>query len=157
MKYAITLILAGALAGCVSTKAAYNEAENLRETAYVLTEHYAAVIHEAADLGAQPSTPETVRQALKASANATAKFVKGDENAVPPVPSLLDLVNNYEALGSAASREELQAAIRNAVHAMDGFIKELRLAQVSLRGSTRGVPSGNATSDRIMAWAGGDI
>jgi hypothetical protein len=36
--------------GCAGTKAAYNAADTLEERAYVVTEHYAAVVHQAADL-----------------------------------------------------------------------------------------------------------
>src|SRR5687767_10359580 len=48
------------MSGCAGTKAAYGAADSLPDTAYVVAEHYAAVVKEAADIAQSPSTPPEV-------------------------------------------------------------------------------------------------
>lgn len=145
------------LGGCASTKAAYQTAETLQDRAYVLTEHYAALVHEAADLKDQGNLPPEAVKALRDAANASAPFVLGNPNADPPVPSLRDLAKAYEGVASAENKDALQLALTSAIRQVASFIKALRAAQLSHRTSDENVPpSGDIISDRYISWAGGE-
>ena len=57
------------VSGCQHTREAYAVAsqsdDRLNNTVYVVTEHYAAVVHEAADLREKPGTPQEVIDNLR--------------------------------------------------------------------------------------------
>lgn len=82
-----TLFAAG-VAGCSGTKAAYRAAENLDETAFVVAEHYSAVLTEARILVQKPETTAgTVRAVQRIEAKAT-----------PIIIELADVRNQYIAI-----------------------------------------------------------
>lgn len=134
---AVLLALASAglalavLPGCANTKAAYEAAratENaVADTAYVVAEHYAAVVREAADLAALPTTPESVKDALKAADRAVKPLILGDP--ATGAPGLRTLSARYTAVKSAANQAELQAAINAAVLELAKLINAVKTAR----------------------------
>lgn len=157
---ALTFVtLAFALVGCAGTRSAYNSAETLQDTAYVITEHYAALVHEAADLKEQGNLPPEVVTALREAANASAPLVIGDPE--HGVPGLRELAKAYSDVASADNKATLEAAISNGVRAVAAFVKALRAAQQSFGHANiklyddADVPSGNWQSDQYVAWAAG--
>lgn len=145
MKYgfkALVLIASAIMAtGCTSTRGAYQVAESPDEYAFVVAEHYNALVNEAADLAQQPGTPQQVRTALK----------RADAKAKPLVVQLRGLAANYAAVKDAQSQAVLQEALNKAVLAIADFIRELRKAQASPTGMTVWGP----VADRLLAAAGG--
>lgn len=139
--------------GCTSTYAAYRSADTLEEQAYVLTEHYAALVHEAADLKDQPSTPDAVGDKLRDAANASQRYVLGDPSATPPVPSLRDLAKAYGAVHDATTRDALQQALDDAFVKVAAFLRALREAQGH---PSAALPSRAAWADHLLAQQGGE-
>lgn len=126
----VPLALLGILAtvlGCAGTTAAYKSAQSLPDTAYVVTEHYAAVLKEAADLAALPGTPANVKDALKKADNAVRPFVIGDT--ATGQPGLRALADRYQAVKDAQTEADLQRAIDAAVRELSNFIKAVKAAR----------------------------
>jgi hydroxymethylpyrimidine pyrophosphatase-like HAD family hydrolase len=117
---AVAALALGSLAttGCASTRAAYNAAETLEERAYVVTEHYTAVITQAADL--------KNRGVLKGAALAQVREI--ETVARPVVLSLGDLVANYKAAKSAESEVALQRALDEAVLVLADLVRAVKAA-----------------------------
>lgn len=103
--------------GCTGT-AAYREAENPAELAYVLAEHYAALVKQAADLRQRPTTP----------ANAIAAMQRADQIAKPIILQLRPLRDAYIATKSAQTEAELQAAADRAVIAIADLVRTINAA-----------------------------
>jgi erythromycin esterase-like protein len=125
MKIIVTMMAALLVLGCASTRGAYNEAQSLDEYAYVVAEHYAVLVNEAADLATQPGQSEQVKDALKAA----------DAKAKPLVLQLRLMATNYAAIKSADNERALQAALNQTVLAVAEFIRTLRAARVSPSGA----------------------
>lgn len=104
---------------CTGTTSAYRQAENPAELAYVLTEHYAALVRAAADLRDRPGTPPA----------AVAAMQRADQLAKPVVLRLRPLRDAYVLARSAASEAELQAAIDQAVIAISELVKAVNAAR----------------------------
>lgn len=102
-----------AAAGCAGTKAAYSAAETLQERAFVVSEHYSALVKQAADLKDQGI--------LKGAALAQAREI--ESVAQPVVLSLSDLVAKYNAAKTAENEVALQAALNDAVLAVANLIR----------------------------------
>jgi hypothetical protein len=115
------------LPGCAGTSAAYKAAQGLPDTAYVVAEHYAAVVKEAADLAAIPTTSPEVKEAMKAAAEATAPYVLGDP--ATGKPSLRQLAENYSAVKDAKTEAELQTALNSAVTQLARLINAVKAAR----------------------------
>lgn len=119
------------LPGCASTKAAYEAAREtdnaVADTAYVVTEHYAAVVREAADLAALPTTSESVKDALKAADRAVKPLIVGNPDT--GAPGVRQLAARYTAVKSAANQAELQAAINAAVLELAKLINAVKTAR----------------------------
>lgn len=113
------------LPGCVGTSAAYRAAQSLPDTAYVVTEHFAAVVHEAADLTESPTTPPEVKAALKAAVAAAAPFILGDGTHA----GVRTLAQRYAAVKNAANAEELQRAVDAAVLELAKLINAVKAAR----------------------------
>lgn len=131
----LVLAFSGALAlfvlqGCAGTQAAYRAASDLPDTAYVVTEHYAAVLKEAADLAALPGTPANVVAALQKADQAVKPLIIGDP--ATGLPGLRQLTETYQAVRDAKTEADLQIAINAAVRELSNFIKAVKAA----RGST---------------------
>lgn len=119
------------LPGCANTKAAYEAAratENpVADTAYVIAEHYAAVVHEAANLAALPTTPASVKETLKAADRAVKPLILG--NPSTGAPGLQTLAATYTAVRSAENQAQLQAAINAAVLELAKLINAVKTAR----------------------------
>lgn len=118
--------------GCVGTRQAYSvahESKDLGNMAYVVTEHYAAVLKEAADIRQTPGTPQAAIDALRAADLAVRPFIVGDSSRQPPLPSLQSLSDTYRAMRDAKTEEELQTAINNAVRELTNFSRAVKAAR----------------------------
>lgn len=117
--------------GCVGTQAAYKAADGLSDTAYVATEHYSAVLKEAADIKESGRAPASAVTTMQRADTAVKPFIVGNPTAVPPVPSLKTLADRYDAVKSAENQQQLQEAVTNAVRELAGFIKAVKAAKGS--------------------------
>lgn len=115
------------LSACAGTKAAYRAADNLPDRAFVIAEHYAVLVREAADIAQNPATPQSVREALKVADQHAKPFIVGDS--ARGLPSLKELADAYQATRTAQTEAELQAALNNAVVAVAGFIRAVKAAR----------------------------
>lgn len=112
--------------GCAGTTSAYKAAQSLPDTAYVVTEHYAAVLNEATAIASQPDTPASVKDALKKAAEEVQPIVRGDP--ATGRPSLQDLAATYQRVRDAESETELQLALNRAVETLAKFINAVKSA-----------------------------
>lgn len=117
------------LAGCAGTKAAYQGAETLEDTAYVVTEHYAALVKEAADM----------REAGTLTGNALVQVQGFETRARPLILRLQGLAEAYESVRSAENEQALAAAVGEAAQVLSDFINALKgrpVAQIELNNWT---------------------
>lgn len=114
----IALPLVSACTGS-GTRAAYTEAKGLDEQAYVLAEHYASLVEQAAVLKAKPTTP----------AIAVARMQQADQVAKPLVLRLRPLRNAYVAAKNATTEAELQLALSQAVLAIADLVRAVQTAK----------------------------
>lgn len=105
------------LAACVGTKSAYQAADTLDDQAYVITEHYAAVVKEAADIA--PRLPAHLKEQLQAA----------DRTAKPIIVKLGPLAQQFQSVRNAQTEAELQAAVNDALIALTDFINTLKQAR----------------------------
>jgi hypothetical protein len=105
-----------ATSGCAGTKAAYDAADTLEERAFVATEHYSAVITQAADL--------KDRGALKGEALTKVREI--ESVARPVILKLGPLVQNFKAAHDAESEVALQRALDDAVLAIADLVRALK-------------------------------
>ena len=116
------------MSGCAGTQSAYRAAQgSLPDTAYVVAEHYSAVLREAADIAALPGTPAAVKQALQQADRTVKPFIIGDP--ATQAPGLQQLVERYQAIGGAQTELELQAAIDDAIRELSNFIRAVKAAR----------------------------
>ncbi len=108
----VALVALAAVSGCAGTRQAYQAADTPEKTAYVVTEHYAAVLHEAADYAEKPGASESVKQRLK---DANAKVA-------PLILTLKDLSEAYGSVKNAQNEAALSEALAKAVTALNDFI-----------------------------------
>ena len=119
LKLTLLPLIALLLAGCAGTQSAYRAASTLEQQAYVVTEHYAALVHEAADLATQPGTPRAVIDRLQ----------EADQAVKPVIVGLAPLVERYTAIHDAKTEAELQAAVNEALIALTDFINAVKAAR----------------------------
>lgn len=121
------LTLAG-VAGCTGTRDAYRAAasspERIEATAYVVTEHYYAVVREAAALKNSGALAGDALEAVRAAEDALRPLVLGDE--ATQDPGIVQLVAAYKAVRSAETEAELQAAVNAAVVKLSALINALK-------------------------------
>jgi hypothetical protein len=125
---ALAALLGGGLAGCTGTKAAYTAAQTrpetaLPDTAYVVAEHYRAVLREAVELKEAGRLPASVVERLQQADAKVKPLILGDPAAVPPKAGLRQLAESFQAVRNAATEAELQRAVDAAVLALADFIK----------------------------------
>ncbi len=113
----VALAAAVALPGCQGTKAAYQAAESPDEVAFVVAEHYASAVKEAADIA--PSAPAAAVRALQ----------DADRRARPLVEQLKPLRDAYLATKSAADSAALQSALNQAVKAVADLVRAVKAAK----------------------------
>lgn len=115
----VVMVLVSFVTSCMHTREAYRAAGSPDEYAYVLAEHYAALVHEAADLREKATTPpEAIRLMQQA-----------DDAARPAVKKLRELRDAYLAVHSAQTEEDLQRAINDAVLLVARLIRAVHQAR----------------------------
>jgi hypothetical protein len=112
------LTLAGG-AGCQHTREAYREAEDPGEYAFVLMEHYNALLKEAVVLKNAPGTP----------AEAVAWMRQVEFKATPAVKKLAELRQAWIDLQSAETEAQLQAATDAAALLIADMVRAVRDAR----------------------------
>lgn len=117
--FGMALPVAVSMHGCTQVQSAYKAAETPAELAYVLTEHYAALVKAAADLASKPTTPASVIVALQAA----------DAKAKPVVLQLRPLRDAFLATKSAQTEQELQQATDRAVLAIAELVRAINTAR----------------------------
>jgi hypothetical protein len=117
--YLFPLIVLAALSACVGTRTAYQAADSPDKMAYVITEHYTALVTEAANR----------KDAGTLTGDALAKVQAADRAVSPLVLQLGPLSQAYTATKSAETQAELQAAINKAVLALTNLIDALKGAR----------------------------
>jgi hypothetical protein len=105
-----------ALAGCAGTRAAYDAASTPQQKAYVIAEHYSALVKQAADL----------KDAGTLTGVALEKVQAADRAAKPLVVELTKATEAYQGARNAQNEAELQAALNKAVIAVNSLINALR-------------------------------
>lgn len=118
-----------AVVGCAGTQSAYNAAKTLPDTAYVVAEHYSAVLKEAADLKASGNLPASAVRVMQQADARVKPLIIGDPTTVPATPGLKQLADSYKATQDAKTQEELQLAIDNAVVALSDLMKAVSAAR----------------------------
>jgi hypothetical protein len=97
-----------AVGGCTGTKAAYREADTLQAYAYVVTEHYAATLHEAKIIADEQ--PEL-----------RAKLQAADLKVAPHVTRVREIIASAGEVLSATDEIELQEALNRLVLGLHEF------------------------------------
>lgn len=141
--------VAAIVAGCAGTKQAYRAADSLPDRAFVIAEHYAALVKEAADIAENPATPLEVKDRLKEADRIARPLIVGAPDR--PTPGLKDLADAYQATRTAETEAELQAALDRAVVALAGFIRAVKAARGEHVGST---DTGSRRSSKCRAGVG---
>lgn len=127
---AVLLLACSAIvAGCAGTKAAYQEAQSLDEYAYVLTEHYASLVREAADLKEKPTTPAAAVRAMQEADKAVHLIVVGNPSGSPPTPGLAELAASYQQVRDAKTEAELQEAVNAAILRIADLVRAIKTAR----------------------------
>lgn len=125
--YSTVLVLVGifvaasvgvGLVGCVGTTAAYKAADTLEDRAYVVTEHYAAIVKQAADLKEQGVL----------TGSTLVRVQEAETVAHPIVLSLGPLVKTFKTAQSAESEVALQKALDDAVMALANLVRLVKAA-----------------------------
>jgi len=133
---AVLLVVASictTMAGCTGTREAYRAAagqphvSRVEAMAYVVTEHYTAVVSEAANLRQSGLLTAGQLQALRDSDNAARPLILGDPTT--HTPGLADLVETYRRVQDAKTEAELQAAINTAAIKLSDLINAVKAAR----------------------------
>jgi leucyl aminopeptidase (aminopeptidase T) len=103
------------VAGCAGTRAAYESAETLDAKAYVVSEHYAAILREANEL-ADRGAPRELVERMQAA----------DRVAAPAVLQLRQASATYTAAKTAQNAAALQAALDSAAVQVAAFLRLVR-------------------------------
>lgn len=111
----LVVLAAMVLSACSGTRLAYDTAETLEAKAYVITEHYAALLAEANNL-ADAGAPRAAVERMQAA----------DRAAGPAVLALRRAVETYDAVRDSENEAALQQAIAEAAVAVSDFINAVR-------------------------------
>lgn len=125
------------LVGCAGTMSAYRAAQTrsdtaLPDTAYVMTEHYAALVKQAADIKEAGTAPAAVIEKLQQADKKVAPLILGDPDSKPPKPGLKDLSAAFVMFKDAKSEAELQAAVDNGARLLSALIDAVNAARGKL-------------------------
>lgn len=110
-----------ALPGCTSTREAYHEATSPNEYAYVVAEHYASIVHEAANLAENPATDPKVVAAMQ----------KADAAVLPAIRRMNAAALAFAEIEDAKTEAELQLAIDNAVRLLADLLRIVQNAKAA--------------------------
>ena len=113
----LALILAAlTLSGCAGTRAAYKAADGVSETAYVVGEHYYALVREANDLDDQGQVSNQDLRNIQNIARETR----------PTIVSMLNAASAYGAVKSAQNELELSNALADAAIAVSRLVDAIK-------------------------------
>jgi hypothetical protein len=129
LKFSPVLVTMLLLMACAGTQHAYQAAKTLPDTAYVVAEHYSAVVHEAADLKETGNVPAGLVQSMQQADAKVKPLIIGDPSASPPTPGLKQLADSVKATQDATTQEQLQQALDHAVLALSDFMKAVSAAR----------------------------
>jgi hypothetical protein len=122
--FLVALTVVG-LAGCTGTRDAYRSAgKDPAKVAFVVAEHYSAVVKEAADLKNSGALTGSALEAVRKADDAVRPVVLGDP--VTHRPGLRALARAYEDVKSAKNAADLEAAIDEAVAKLTDLINALK-------------------------------
>lgn len=107
------------LVGCAGTTTAYKVAEGVDQQAYVVLEHYSALLKEANALKSKPGVPPEVVDAMR----------RADVKVYPLVQRVRSLRDAYVAVKSADNEEALQRAVNDAVLLLADLINAVKQAR----------------------------
>lgn len=110
----VSILLSG-IAGCAGTREAYKVADSPDKQAFVIAEHYAALVHEAANLK-EAGVPADVVKKMQAM----------DDIARPLVFQLRPLTDAYLAVDSAENKAALEKALGQAALAVSNLTDAVR-------------------------------
>jgi len=112
----LLLILAATVLGaCSGMRMAYEAAETLEETAYVVTEHYYVILREANRLADEGAPQEWIN-----------RIVAKERQVTPAILRLRAQVDAYNAVRNAETEQELSDALSEAVVLVSEFIDVVR-------------------------------
>lgn len=129
MKLVLALVLCAALIGCAGTRTAYDAASTPQQKAYVLAEHYSALVKQAADLKDSGALTGDALAKVQAADRRAKPFVIGDPAADPPQAGIRQLADAFEQVSSAENHIALEAAITHATLSINDFITNLKEAR----------------------------
>jgi hypothetical protein len=117
MKQLITIgLMALCLVGCQGTKNAYKAADNLNEVAYVVAEHYYALLSEANRMKESGELAGTQLAQVQQSVRVTR----------PVIDELTAAAQNWTAVGNAQTEAELQQALDKALLQLSKLIDQIK-------------------------------
>lgn len=114
----LMLLMLIGLFGCAGTKSAYQAADGLEETAYVMNQHYLALVKEANEL----------KKTGVLSGSALDETQSLVQRTRPLLRELSDAAQAYDAVTSAENEEALTLAIASAATALSDLIAAIRQA-----------------------------
>lgn len=135
MKHALkiaVMLLAAVTAGCAGTRDAYQAAQNadaLPDTAYVIAEHYSAVLQESVELKESGRVPASAVAAMQRADAIVKPAILGDPSKTPPTPGLKQLADNYRSVRDAKTEADLQKAINEAVLNLSKLMDSVKAAR----------------------------
>ena len=113
----LALILAVlTLSGCAGTRSAYKAAEGLSETAYVVGEHYYALVRETNDLDDKGQLSDRELRKIQDIA----------QESRPTIVALLNAANAYDLAKSAENETELSNALATAALAVSRLVDAIK-------------------------------
>lgn len=129
--FAGVAVVLALLNGCVSTQAAYRAAplhgESLVDTAYVMAEHYDAVLIEANSLKDSGRVPAALVERMRAVDRVARPIFLGD--ASKSQLGLTQLREVYTATHDAKSEVQLQRAVNDGARALSDLINAVKAAR----------------------------
>ena len=128
-RYVLIPILCLLAVACAGTRSAYQAAQDSGDPevyAYVIAQHYSALVKEAADRKESGSLTGVALQKVQQADEKARPIIIGDESASPPKAGIEQLAKAYTATKSAADQAALQKALNDAVLALNDFINTLK-------------------------------
>lgn len=128
----LLLLSLATLEGCVGTRTAYKAAQDTGDPtvyAYVVGEHYSALLKEAADLKDAGKLTGNALATAQAADRKAKPLIIGDPSADPPKAGVQQLSETYKATQGTADKAALQKALNDAVKAISEFINSLKGAR----------------------------
>lgn len=130
----LVLFAVNFVVSCAGTRSAYQAAETLEDTAYVVTEHYAALVKEAADL----------RENGTLTGDALSRVQSVEMRSRPIILRLRDVSSAWTAAKTAANEAALSKAIGDAAAVVSDLINAIKGRQgndARLELNLEGVPA----------------